>query len=183
MYCIAVAQCFRERRLHFRHRLAEPPIPLTLRVRLVQSTSPTRFDASKRYEPYASLEQRDLALPCTIDRREGLTRAKFEAEFMQKKPVVLVGGSGLLERGGAGKHHADVRLTPGALGTAQVEIPKLLTETYAQSIVRTGRPEELPRGLVRHTEPLVEFLRRPYTEDNVSGGQCPPLTRAHASAS
>jgi len=25
---------------------------------------------------------------------------------------------------------------------------------------------ELPRGLVRHTEPLVDFLRRPYTEDN-----------------
>ena len=32
--------------------------------------------------------------------------------------------------------------------------------------MRTGRPEELPRGLVRHTEPLVEFLRRPYTEEN-----------------
>ena len=113
------------------------------------------------------MEQRDASLPCTIERREGLTRAEFEAEYLQKKPVVLVGGSGLLERG-ASKHPQDVRLSPGALGTAQADIPKLLTETYAQSSVRTGRPEELPRGLVRHTEPLVEFLRRPYSEDNVS---------------
>ena len=78
----------------------------------MQSTSPALFDASKRYEPYASLEQRDAALPCTIERREGLTRAEFEAEFMQQKPVVLVGGSGLLEHDGARKHHEDVRLTP-----------------------------------------------------------------------
>lgn len=133
----------------------------------LQSTSPARWDASSRHEPYASLEARDASLPCTIERRQGLTRTEFEAEYMQKKPVVLVGGSGLLDRG-SGKHPQDVRLSPGALGTAQVEIPKLLTETYAQSSVRTGRPEELPRGLVRHTEPLVEFLRRPYTEENVS---------------
>jgi hypothetical protein len=98
----------------------------------LQSTSPALFDASTRHEPYATLEQRDAALPCTIERREGLTRAQFEAEFFQKKPVVLVGGSGLLERGAGGKNPQDVRLSPGALGTAQVEIPKLLTETYAQ---------------------------------------------------
>jgi len=34
-----------------------------------------------------------------------------------------------------------VRLSPGDLGTAQVEIPKLLTDTYSQMKVRTGRPE------------------------------------------
>ena len=125
----------------------------------LQSTSPQRFDAAKRLEPYATLEQRDAGLPCTIEQRTGLTRGEFEAEYLQKKPVILKGGSSLLERG-TSKHPQDVRLTPGDLGTAQVEIPKLLTDTYSQMSVRTGRPEELPRGLVRHTEPLVDFLRR-----------------------
>ena len=118
----------------------------------LQATDPERWDPSSRHALYAELEARDAALPCTLERREGLTRAEFEAEYLQRKPVLLVGGSGLVR--------------DGELAAARAALPKLLTGKYAQHSVRTGRPEQLPRGLVPHTEKLVDFLRRPYTEEN-----------------
>ena len=118
----------------------------------LQATDPERWDPSSRHALYAELEARDAALPCTLERREGLTRAEFEAEYLQRKPVLLVGGSGLVR--------------DGELAAARAALPKLLTGKYAQHTVRTGRPEQLPRGLVPHTEKLVDFLRRPYTEEN-----------------
>ena len=94
----------------------------------LQATDPERWDPSSRHALYAELEARDAALPCTLERREGLTRAEFEAEYLQRKPVLLVGGSGLVR--------------DGELAAARAALPKLLTGKYAQHTVRTGRPEQ-----------------------------------------
>ncbi len=141
--------------------------------------------AMKRYEPYASLELRDAKLPCTIERRRGLSRDEFEAEFWQKKPVVLVGGSGLRED--SGPHGPTTKVdsnnvrttTVGVLSPAQMEVSMLLTRTYAEKIVRIGRPEEVPRGSVERFEQLAEFLRRPYTEDDVRNAEAWPAFCCH----
>ena len=116
------------------------------------------FDAAAgrgvpREQLYAALETRDLHLPCTIDRRgPEITPAEFQAEYFNRRPVVLTNGSALAQR--------------GTLGDAQTEIRRLLGVEYAKRVVRTGRPEELTRGPSAHTEKLSEFLRRSYTEEN-----------------